>query len=559
MSQTQSLQVKLYSNTSLQCSNIDELKQFMEKNYSYTCKRMEFKPANKKQVAPGKTIVLVVKNYIPDNMLSVIDGELKDSIFNDGSSQPKQINELMTHSIPTLKKAIDMVDGVVECSLNKSHGLNRFTVTIDDENGTTYSDATMAFHLGENNYPVEMKWFNNTLKKTEGRKTSFKLNKGDLLVIASEFSEDNDISITTTSGANIKTKASKAVKKNEVHPNPQPVEEAPPSTVVVEEPATEHVSNPKIHRKIIRTKPNGKTEKVWRKSTYTLKEGEKWFNCWKVNKIIYTTQQEALVAVDSVEDKLATTKNEVKPKKKQASKKTTKKQVVEEKQPLVPVVESKTQKPVTQPVTQSVTQPVTQPATEKEPSVDETANINDDLPDELLLDLDDDDNSVTSSVNSSEFQDHQQTEQHYEINSNASTKSVSPTQSPVPSETSSTDEEYAQEIQTDDITASNELNPEEYEGESVPKTSQPQTQPQSQNQTQPDIVVGEIVNIRLALTTVPEDIKLCDENGEQTGCRRVFLLLNQNIKNLNIGKEHCIGNRVYGFDAEYPVYNVLTM
>ena len=537
MSQIQSLQVKLYSNTSLQCSNIDELKQFMEKNYSYTCKRMEFKPANKKQVAPGKTTVLVVKNYIPDNMLSVIDGELKDTIFNDGSSQPKQINELMTHSIPTLKKAIDMVDGVVECSLNKSHGLNRFTVTTDDENGTTYSDATMAFHLGENNYPVEMKWFNNTLKKTEGRKTSFKLNKGDLLVIASEFSEDNDISITTTSGANIKTNASKAVKKKEAQPpKPQPVEE---------EPVTEHVINPKIHRKIIRTKPNGKAEKVWRKSTYTLKEGEKWFNCWKVNKVIYNTQQEALVAVDSVEDKPVTTKKEVKPKKKRASKKTTKKQVVEEKQPSVPVVESKTQEPATQ--------PATQPAIEKEPSVDETADINDDLPDELFDNLDDDANSVTSSVDSSEFQEQEQTEEHYEINSNASTKSVSPTQSPVPSETSSTDEEDAQEIQTDDITASNELNPEEYEGESVPKTSQPQPQPQT------DIVVGEIVNIRLALTTVPEDIKLCDENGEQTGCRRVFLLLNQNIKNLNIGKEHCIGNRVYGFDAEYPVYNVLTM
>jgi hypothetical protein len=187
--------------------------------------------------------------------------------------------------------------------------------------------------------------------------------------------------------------------------------------------------------------------------------------------------------------------------------------------------------------------------------VDETADINNDLPDELFDNLDDndDDNSVTSSVDSSGFQEHDQLEDHYEINSNASTKSVSPTQSPVPSETSSTDEEDAEEIQTDDITASKELNPDEYEGESVSKTSQPQPQPQ------PNVVVGEIVNIRLALTTVPEDIKLCDENGEQNGCRRVFLLLNQNIKNLNIGKEHRIGNRVYGFDAEYPVYNVLTM
>ena len=544
MSQTQSLQVKLYSNTSLQCSNIDTIKEFMEKNHSYTCKRMEFKPVNKKQIAPGKTTVLVVKNYIPDNMLSVIDGELKDTIFNDGSSEPKQINELMTNSIPTLKKVIDIVDGVIECSLNKSHGLDRFTILTDDENGTTYSNATMTFHLGENNYPVEMKWFNNTLKKTEGRKTSFKLNKGDLLVIASEFSEGNDISITTTSGSNVKTKASKVVKKKDTQPKPQPVEEAPSSTVVVEEPVIEHVSNLKIHRKIIRTKPNGKIEKVWRKSTYALKEGEKWFNCWKVNKVIYNTQQEALVAADSIEDKSTTTKKEVKPKKKRASKKTAKKQPVEEKQPpSVPVVESKTQEPVTQ------------------SHVNETADINNDLPDELFDNLDDndDDNSVTSSVDSSGFQEHEQSEDHYEINSNASTKSVSPTQSPVPSETSSTDEEDAEEIQTDDITASKELNPDEYEGESVSKTSQPQPQPQPQSQSQPNVVVGEIVNIRLALTTVPEDIKLCDENGEQNGCRRVFLLLNQNIKNLNIGKEHRIGNRVYGFDAEYPVYNVLTM
>ena len=96
-----------------------------------------------------------------------------------------------------------------------------------------------------------------------------------------------------------------------------------------------------------------------------------------------------------------------------------------------------------------------------------------------------------------------------------------------------------------------ELNTENYD-EETERTESPNTQ--SSN-----LMINEIVNIRLALAKIPSDLKLCDEIGDRKVERMVYLLLGPKFKNISIGKEHRIGNRVYGFETEYPVYNVIPM
>jgi hypothetical protein len=520
MSQSQCLQVKLYSTNGIQCSNVETIQKFMEENYSYKCDNFNLKAANKKVSPPGKTNVLIVRNYIPDNMKDEIVNEINKSIYNETSSKPIQINDLLKHSLPILSNLINTLDGVIECSTEKKTDFTEFDVLTQDDNGERYSGASMYIHLGSDEYPSEMKWFNKTLNKSEGRKSSFKVNKGDLIIIASEFNDDSNHSITTISGQHIKTKTKK-VK--------QPVEKKSDVTenivVTSEVTTTEHVSNPKIHRKIIRTKPNGKTEKVWRKSTYELKEGEQWIDFWKVNKVVFECFSEVENALGDNND-TSDNKKDVKPKKKTNKKKSSK----------TANKESKSDK------------------TDKQTDLDIDTNVNDDLdktveelPDVLEFDLETSINS--NSSNNSSVSSHVDDIELSRTSQSRVTSEQSPAHSVVSSHTSEDDD--AQEIDTREITDSNELNTENYD-EETERTESPNTQ--SSN-----LMINEIVNIRLALAKIPSDLKLCDEIGDRKVERMVYLLLGPKFKNISIGKEHRIGNRVYGFETDYPVYNVIPM
>ena len=126
---------------------------------------------------------------------------------------------------------------------------------------------------------------------------------------------------------------------------------------------------------------------------------------------------------------------------------------------------------------------------------------------------------------------------------------------------SNTDEdEDADELQTDDIASfKDELGADEYET-SIEKKEKSVKKPTELSSSQSSVFsITDIINIRLAVAVIPKEIKLCDETGERTESRKVMLLLNSQIKNLSIGGEHRIGNRVYGFETEYPVYNVISM
>ena len=69
----------------------------------------------------------------------------------------------------------------------------------------------------------------------------------------------------------------------------------------------------------------------------------------------------------------------------------------------------------------------------------------------------------------------------------------------------------------------------------------------------------DIINICLLRVTIPKSITLHDEYGEITEERDVYLLTDGTIKELSIGTDHRIGNRVYGFQSEYPIYKLLSM
>ena len=71
--------------------------------------------------------------------------------------------------------------------------------------------------------------------------------------------------------------------------------------------------------------------------------------------------------------------------------------------------------------------------------------------------------------------------------------------------------------------------------------------------------VVNLVNIRLLETIIPKSITLCDESGNIEHERTVYLLLEEGVTELSIGKDHRVGNRVYGFPSKYPVYCVLSM
>ena len=182
----------------------------------------------------------------------------------------------------------------------------------------------------------------------------------------------------------------------------------------------------------------------------------------------------------------------------------------------------------------------------------------DDLDDELIESLDDEDDMDDLSQHNSPSSSPSPTSY---LDNNEKLVEQETTPSEVESIESNTDEdEDADELQTDDIASfKDELGADEYET-SIEKKEKSVKKPTEVSSSQSSVFsITDIINIRLAVAVIPKEIKLCDETGERTESRKVMLLLNSQIKNLSIGGEHRIGNRVYGFETEYPVYNVISM
>ena len=546
MSQSNCLQVNLYSSQQIQYDNINILKNFMETNYSYICKRVDLKTANKKQVSPGKTSVLIVQNYVPNNMNESIVSELNNSIFATSSSKPTQINDMLNHELPTLTTVVNTLEGVIECSTNQTYGHERFDVLRDSISGTTYSNANMSIYLGDDNFPVEMKWFNKSLDKSEGRKSSFKLNKGDLFIIVSDFTQDSDYTIEINTGSYVKPREKKQAKS--IKKVSQSSTENIVAVVSHDEPKQKKkASKSNIHRRITRKRPNGKLEKVWRKSNYNLKEGESWLDSWKVNKTVYDTLKEAEMTAgeSNIVTSMVTSSSST-----TAKKKTDKKSVAKNKKKAVVVQ-------ITEPIETTTIESSNQPQLSAD-----TDKLTDDLDDTMIDILDD---IPLDTPNESDTDS---------INAYASVLNEDkPSDSPV----SSSDSEYetdddAEEIQTDEIDSSlnDELKPDNYDDDDDDNIKNDDTSIRNDtvdatltktvpsNSLSGKFKTEHVVNIQMLLITIPKDVVLCDENGTRTKSRKIFALSHKD-NDVDIGNTHRIGNRVYGFETEYPTYNLISM
>ena len=202
---------------------------------------------------------------------------------------------------------------------------------------------------------------------------------------------------------------------------------------------------------------------------------------------------------------------------------------------------------------QSIQEPTeTQPIVEEEKDEEEEINL-DDLVDDLVddlgeLDIDDDDETSQSQhieISDTEenlFDEEQEQEQEQEQEHQ--------------SELTEDDEEEINEQLSQ--YGGSELNEDPYDEPSDVETSDVQTS-RTNNSTTFKLQVDNVVNIRLLETIIPKSITLCDESGNIEHERTVYLLLEEGITELSIGKDHRVGNRVYGFPSKYPVYCVLSM
>lgn len=180
------------------------------------------------------------------------------------------------------------------------------------------------------------------------------------------------------------------------------------------------------------------------------------------------------------------------------------------------------------------------PAVKKQESV-EKQDISevDSMPDELEDDLDMDDiQSVTSDTNNDELNDMEE----MVLDGSDNEEQDKPNESDNENQSDNDDEDQDEEENVD-VSDVNELQPDIYT---------------EQYPTKDNDLLPTILNLKLHLYTVPETETLCDEYNRKED-RKVFLLFNKDINELSLGKEHRIGNRIYGIDTEYPIYNVLTM
>ena len=170
-------------------------------------------------------------------------------------------------------------------------------------------------------------------------------------------------------------------------------------------------------------------------------------------------------------------------------------------------------------------------------NVDKTVN---DMPDELDDDLDlDDIESVTSETDNNEFDAIEETTLDGSLNG-------------------SDDEDHNEEEEEEEEEEEklNDLNVDELQPDTYDDTDKVGVVPKS---NECKLSKTTTLTIKLVLTTIPSTITLCDEYSNRKEERKVYLLLNKDIKELSIGKGHRIGNRIYGFETEYPVYNVIMM
>lgn len=422
--------------------------------------------------------------------------------FVPSLSSIKEETEQTVSDLETeLRDIISHINGQLDYSMDAEFNIENCSILRKHLKYTALKQTCFSIYTGKNDFTLSFKWLNNNKHKPEGRKTDIKLNNGDAYVLFMDHSDDYTIGESSSESS---TKKASSTKKTATKKEKNPLNDTKIYT------SRELFVNGKSGD-VIKGKNGSKLRVAIHKETREVfkKVEENW-----------TDEGHAKFNELFPDGKAMASKKAKKPSKKKEVKKKAKKPATKKKE-VKPKTEIKKQESVE---TQNISQEV------------------DSMPDELEDDLDMDDiESVTSDTNNDELNDMEEMVLDGSDNEEQDKHNESDNENQSDNEEKEEDEEE-EEVNVSDI---NELQPDNYTE-------------QYSNKDNDNDLLPTILNLKLHLYTVPETETLCDEYNRKED-RKVFLLFNKDINELSLGKEHRIGNRIYGIDTEYPIYNVLTM
>ena len=398
-----------------------------------------------------------------------------------------------------LRDIISHINGQLDYSMDAEFNIENCSILRKHLKYTALKQTCFSIYTGKNDFTLSFKWLKNN--KPEGRKTDIKLNNGDAYVLFMDHSDDYTIGESSSESSTKKASTKKTATKKEKNPlNDTKIYTSRSIPIKGKNGSKLRVAIHKETREVFKKVEENWTDEGHAKYTELFPDGK--------------------AVVKKKAKKPASKKKEVK----KTSKKPASKKKEVKKTSKKPAAKKKEVKPA--------------PEVKKQESVEkqDISEEVDSMPDELDDDLDMDDiQSVTSDTND-ELNDMEE----MVLDGSDNEEQDKTNESDNENQSEPEEEEEEQELKVSNV---NELQPDIYT---------------EQYPTKDNDLLPTILNLKLHLYTVPETETLCDEYNRKED-RKVFLLFNKDINELSLGKEHRIGNRIYGIDTEYPIYNVLTM
>ena len=526
--QTQRQQLNLLSNNTLSYDNIDELTKCMNEHYHYTVERHDMK------ISKGNTngSVIVIKNYSDDFM---------DKLVNCLSTMKEEdeLSEICLENVSDdLSDIISHINGQLDSSMDDEFNIEKCSLQLENLNYSALKDVVFSIYTGKDDFKLSFKWLKNN--KAEGRKIDVTINNGDAYLVIMEDSDEYTIGESSEGVSSNK----KVVKKKEKKATTSKKKEKKAKT---------SKKNPLNDTKIYTSRElfiNGKSGDVVKG-----KNGSKLrVAIHKVSRDVFKkvednwTEEGNLKFKELFPDGKSVSKKKTKkaPKEKVVKKKAPKKKAPKKKAAKKKAAKKKAakKKVIKEKVVEEETNVIKQDLKNDTNTVKDVDEEVDNLPDELVDDLDIDDIDDPWVTEDGAIQDEDNDLQLIE-------ETVIEENNDSEVENNSSDEEDEDEDDEESVELNNELTPDTYDDTDkavvVPKSNECK------------LSMTNTLTINLTLTTIPSTITLCDEYCNRKEERKVYLLLNKDIKELSIGKGHRIGNRIYGFETPYPVYNVIMM
>jgi len=511
--QTQRQQLNLLSKKTLSYGNIDDFTTCMNEHYHYTVEKHDMKTSK----GNTKGSVFVIKNYSDDFM-----DKLVPSLST--MKEEDELSEICLENVSDdLSDIISHINGQLDSSMDDEFNIEKCSLQLENLNYSALKDVVFSIYTGKDDFKLSFKWLKNN--KAEGRKIDVTINNGDAYLVIMEDSDEYTIGESSEGVSSNK----KVVKKKEKKATTSKKKEKKAKT---------SKKNPLNDTKIYTSRElfvNGKSGDVVKG-----KNGSKLrVAIHKVSRDVFKkvednyTEEGNLKFKELFPDGKSVSKKKTKkaPKEKVAKKKAPKKKAPKKK-----VVEEK--------VVEEETNVIKQDLKNDTNTVKDVDEEVDDLSDELVDDLDIDDIDDPWVAEDGSIQDEDNDLQLIE-------ETVIEENNDSEVENNSSDDEEDDEDDEESVELNNELTPDTYDDTDkavvVPKSNECK------------LSMTTTLTINLTLTTIPSTITLCDEFCNRKEERKVYLLLNKDIKELSIGKGHRIGNRIYGFETDYPVYNVIMM